>query len=280
MPNNYYERLSEMNPGELADGLAMEQEFDAIGRGFSKLPDPHRDGRGFEGPTRVGDPVEKSDAVNLWSLEKLNLPIYRKKITTEDWNSITEGGLYDVVNSSGLNSPPTYKYGILHVYLFNGVVTQVFYPDKNDLGVLAKRTCQNISIGNWTAWAVLNSVKAICIVNAVGTGANNEIIDSNLPVKLSSNSRYVLTNPFGINIPVVCIAEVKADNGKWASAGWIYDANGSTGVSVSYVQGEGIVIQTGTYGVHNNSNVMGTAHNNNDGRYTNMPCRIFVYGIL
>lgn len=61
MPNNYYERLSEMNPGELADGLAMEQEFDAIYRGFSKLPEPHRDGSGFEGPTRVGDPVEEND---------------------------------------------------------------------------------------------------------------------------------------------------------------------------------------------------------------------------
>lgn len=280
MPNNYYERLSEMNPGELADGLAIEQEFDAIGRGFAKLPVPHRDGQGFEGPTRVGDPVEEDDAVNLGSLGKLNLPVYRKKITTEDWNSITESGLYDVVNASGLNAPPTYNYGILFVYLFNGVVTQVFYPDKNDRGVLAKRTCQNISIVNWSAWAVLNSVKSICIVNAVGTGASNEVVDNNLPVKLAPNSRYVLTNPLGINTHVICIAEIKTDNGKWAKAGWICDANGSTGVVASYVQGEGIVIQTGTYGVHNNSNIMGTAHNNNDNRYTNMPCRVFIFGVL
>lgn len=152
MPNNYYERLSEMNPGELADGLAMEQEFDAIGRGFSKLPEPHRDGRGFEGPTRVGDPVEKTDAVNLGTLEKLNLPIYRKKITTDDWNAIVDAGIYDVVNASGANKPPGHPYGVLIVYKFNGVVTQDYKPDQNQQGVSLKRVCTDISLNSWGVW--------------------------------------------------------------------------------------------------------------------------------
>ena len=152
MPNNYYERLSEMNPGELADGLAMEQEFDAIGRGFAKLPAPHRDGHGFEGPTRVGDPVEETDAVNLKTLEKLNLPIYRKKITTEDWNTITDAGIYDVVNASGANKAPGYAYGVLTVYKFNGVVTQDYKPDQNQQGVLLKRVCTDASSSQWGAW--------------------------------------------------------------------------------------------------------------------------------
>lgn len=152
MPNNYYERLSEMNPGELADGLAIEQEFDAIGRGFSKLPEPHRDGQGFEGPTRVGDPVEETDAVNLGTLERLNLPIYRKKITTEDWNTITNAGIYDVVNASGANKAPGYPYGVLVVHVFNGVATQLFYPDKN--GSLIKRVCQSIQVQSWLDWDV------------------------------------------------------------------------------------------------------------------------------
>lgn len=152
MPNNYYERLSEMNPGELADGLAIEQEFDAIGRGFAKLPNPHRDGRGFEGPTRVGDPVEETDAVNFGTLEKLNLPIYRKKITTEDWNTITDAGIYDVVNATGANKAPGYNYGVLTVYKFNGVVKQDYNPDQNQQGVLLKRVCSDISSNQWGTW--------------------------------------------------------------------------------------------------------------------------------
>lgn len=68
--NDYYQRLSEMNPGELADGLAMEAEFDAIGRGFAKLPAPHRDGKGFEGPLRVGDATNDDEAVSKSQLDE------------------------------------------------------------------------------------------------------------------------------------------------------------------------------------------------------------------
>ena len=69
MANEYYERLSEMNPGDLADGLAMEAEFDAISQGFSKLPTPHTGGQGFDGPVRVGDAVNDDEAVNLGQLQ-------------------------------------------------------------------------------------------------------------------------------------------------------------------------------------------------------------------
>ncbi|WP_421220395.1 pyocin knob domain-containing protein [Aeromonas enteropelogenes] len=178
MPNNYYERLSEMNPGELADGLAMEQEFDAIGRGFAKLPEPHRDGKGFEGPTRVGDPVEETDAVNLGTLEKLNLPIYRKKITTEDWNTITDAGIYDVVNASGANKAPGYPYGVLVVHVFNGVATQLFYPDKNCS--LIKRVCQSVSAQTWTYWDASYS-------SSMGAaGFRNKVINGNFSVNQRS----------------------------------------------------------------------------------------------
>lgn len=80
MANEYYERLSEMNPGDLADGLAMEAEFDAISQGFSKLPTPHTGGQGFDGPVRVGDAVNDDEAVNRGQLnaaigEAVLLPI-------------------------------------------------------------------------------------------------------------------------------------------------------------------------------------------------------------
>lgn len=70
MANEYYERLSEMNPGDLADGLAMEAEFDAISQGFSKLPTPHTGGQGFDGPVRVGDAQHPDEAVTKAQLDK------------------------------------------------------------------------------------------------------------------------------------------------------------------------------------------------------------------
>ena len=69
MANEYYERLSEMNPGELADGLAMEAELDAIAQGFAKLPNPHTGGQGFDGPVRVGDAVNDDEAINKSQLD-------------------------------------------------------------------------------------------------------------------------------------------------------------------------------------------------------------------
>lgn len=70
MANEYYERLSEMNPGDLADGLAMEAEFDAIAKGFSKLPTPHTGGQGFDGPVRVGDATAPDEAINKKQLDE------------------------------------------------------------------------------------------------------------------------------------------------------------------------------------------------------------------
>lgn len=80
MANEYYERLSEMNPGDLADGLAMEAELDAIAQGFGKLPTPHIGGQGFDGPVRVGDAANTDEAVSLGQLnaaigEAVLLPI-------------------------------------------------------------------------------------------------------------------------------------------------------------------------------------------------------------
>lgn len=80
MANEYYNRLSEMNPGDLADGLAMEAEFDAVAQAFDKLPTPHIGGQGFDGPVRVGDAVNTDEAVSLGQLnaaigEAVLLPI-------------------------------------------------------------------------------------------------------------------------------------------------------------------------------------------------------------
>lgn len=94
MANEYYERLSQMNPGDLADGLAMEAEFDAISQGFSKLPTPHTGGNGFDGPVRVGEAVNADEAVNL---RQLNATIGEAKLlpiaTYGDLNAAAWGAL-------------------------------------------------------------------------------------------------------------------------------------------------------------------------------------------
>lgn len=236
MPNNYYERFSEMNPGELADGLAIEQEFDAIGRGFSKLPAPHRDGSGFEGPTRVGDPVEKTDAVNLGTLEKLNLPIYREKITTEDWNTITDAGIYDVANANGANKAPGYAYGVLVVHVFNGVATQLFYPDKNC--ILIKRVCQSISTQVWTEWDASYS-------SSMGAaGFRNKVINGDFRVNQRSYASGAAT----------VANQYTLDRWKVSGPGGIAFAtvNGKTTVTIPSGQTlrqviEGINVQPGDY---------------------------------
>ena len=278
MPNDYYERQSQMDPGGLADGLAMEQEFDAISRAFGKLPKPHRNGGGFEGPTKVGDPVNEGDAVNLGSLEKLNLPIYRKKITTENWGDIKTPGIYDVVGASGNDKPPAHNYGVLQVYSFNGVVNQIYYPDVSDTCVLAKRMCPNISQGVWQPWYLLSpsSIKSTCLVNATGTGAPHETVVPQLPANIALNTRYVLPNPFGNNIPVICWAEIFVNN-KWADICFTYDSAtpGSYGTKATFVHGEGIIVQTGSARLGTHSNHAGGGHGV-AALTSSAPCRVFV----
>lgn len=280
MPNDYYERQSQMDPGGLADGLAIEQEFDSISRAFGKLPKPHRDGSGFEGPTKVGEPVNEDDAVNLGSLEKLNLPIYRKKITTENWNDITTPGLYDVVDASGNDKPPCHAYGVLNVYSFNGVINQIYYPDVSDVCVLAKRACQNISQGTWQAWSLLSkkdlNAKTTCLVNEIGTGAPHETVSAALPPTITKNSSYTLENPFGVNTPVDCVAEIFV-NDRWSRVDGVYNQPNGLGTGAFYVQGVGIILQTGSYAMMIGSKLSLSGHGWTGGDVINpVPCRVFV----
>lgn len=123
--------------------------------------------------------------------------------------------------------------------------------------------------------ATLEQRKSTCLVNATGTGAPHETVVAQLPVKIAVNTRYVLPNPFGINTPVVCWAEVFA-NGKWALPGFVFAPNfGGYGTTASYVQGEGIVVQTGVNAVVTTSSNSGAGHGISDGA-TSAPCRVFV----
>ena len=114
--------------------------------------------------------------------------------------------------------------------------------------------------------------KSTCLVSATGTGAPHETVVTQLPANIAVNSRYVLPNPFGVNTPVECWAELLI-NGVWADAGWGGDAYGTR---ASYVQGQGVVVQSGKLGVAAESQLCGGGHGFSTGYRTTAPCRVFV----
>ena len=120
--------------------------------------------------------------------------------------------------------------------------------------------------------------KSYCLVNALGTGAPNELVSAALPANITINTRYVLTNPFGANVPVICWVEIFA-NGVWSDPGYIYDTGSSkgTGVAANYVQGSGIVIQTGGMALMTTSSALsGGGHGATGLTVTSAPCRVFI----
>lgn len=121
----------------------------------------------------------------------------------------------------------------------------------------------------------LEQRKSTCLVNATGTGAPHETVTVQLPANIAVNTRYVLPNPFGVNTPVLCVAEVLS-GGKWADPGWAYTgANSVYGVRAGYVQGEGVIVQTGRNYIIGAAVDMGGLGGSQIAA-TSLPCRIFV----
>lgn len=123
--------------------------------------------------------------------------------------------------------------------------------------------------------AALEARKSTCLVNAVGTGAPHETVEAQLPANVTKNSRYVLPNPFGNNTPVDCWAELFI-NGNWAKVGYAYEpSSGGYVTAASYVQGKGIVVQTGGSAVASTSANTGGGHGTAT-TTASAPCRVFV----
>ena len=120
----------------------------------------------------------------------------------------------------------------------------------------------------------LNLRKSTCLVNAVGTGAPHETIVANLPSNVAINTRYVLPNPFGNNTPVICWAELHL-TGIWADVGFADNQTNGLGTKASYVQGVGIIVQTGSYKLNAKPAFAGGGHGIT-AEYTTAPCRVFV----
>lgn len=132
------------------------------------------------------------------------------------------------------------------------------------------------AISTGSSWWVFGFTRRqVCMVNAAGTGAPNEVVTS-IPATIGGASRYVLPNPFGNTTPVECWAEVQV-SGKWSDPKWVYadNSDSSWGAAASYAQGEGIVIVTGKNGVCGQSEDSGSALNTAVSVST-APCRVFV----
>lgn len=104
----------------------------------------------------------------------------------------------------------------------------------------------------------------------------HETVDAALPTNLAVNTRYVLTNPFGVNTRVSVVVEIYI-NGKWVTAGFSYSSSSGQGYGVSgaYVQGEGIVIQTGSIAIATTSAYSGGAGGVST-NITSAPCRVAI----
>ncbi|WP_429060930.1 hypothetical protein [Aeromonas hydrophila] len=170
--NDYYQRLSEMNPGELADGLALEAEFDAIWRGFGKLPTPHRDGHGFEGPVRVGDATAPDEAINkkqldeaLGTAKQLAVAIYGN-FNAAAWATLPSGTYLLFGTGSQITNSPftlaaakTYYLAVRHAIgdnlYFDAVVMSSLDDDAHvDIGREAWRAGPALAPSAWRAAAL------------------------------------------------------------------------------------------------------------------------------
>lgn len=91
-------------------------------------------------------------------------------------------------------------------------------------------------------------------------------------------TRTVKANPFGNNTPVITRAEIQL-NGQWSYPGFIYSSGSSGyGTEATYVEGLGIVVQTGIASVtptdsgHGGSGIPGPGS-----ALTSAPCRVHVW---
>lgn len=197
-------------------------------------------------------------------------------IPASGWAATTNRGRLTIdasrVARTGDTTRPITAEGCLAIKLF-GAVQNAGSADAAALATAVADLSARMSVVEGKV-ATLEQRKSTCLVNATGTGAPHETVTAQLPVNIAINNRYVLPNPFGINTPVECWAEVFANN-RWALTGWAYANAGGYGVQASYVQGEGVVVQTGLNAVLSVSVDTGSGHANLN-VITSAPCRVFV----
>ncbi len=142
---------------------------------------------------------------------------------------------------------------------------------------------QNVSRLFGLVRSINNRIGYVCLIRGDSTGARKEIqtstIGNDQQGTISTGRRYIIPNPFGINTPVIVQVEIFANN-RWAKTGHQTNVNTGAGIGVdsSYVQGEGIIIQTGSGGLILNSLNMGGGHGTNIA-VNSARCRVHVWKV-
>lgn len=103
------------------------------------------------------------------------------------------------------------------------------------------------------------SIDALALATAIAGGdaellakiiKTNARIDYSLispSATISIGQRLVFANPYGNSVPVIVMAELLSGS-TWINTGWLYHpSNGGYGLAASYSQGEGVVLQSGSY---------------------------------
>lgn len=160
----------------------------------------------------------------------------------------------------------------------NGIYKDIIKFDGSNVGIGTMSPIAKLSVnGNITANAICDETGSNCQdLSNPSVGGNYALIDVNGGAAVGLNQRIVLTNPFGINTPVIVQAEIYRDS-MWAASNFVLaNGYGGVGVMASYVNGTGIVVQTGNYAISTNSNNEGTAFGAT-GNINSAPIRVHVW---
>ncbi|CCI88553.1 tail fiber protein [Yersinia phage phiR2-01] len=137
------------------------------------------------------------------------------------------------------------------------------------------------SLDAMTLSARMESINADLLAKSVTTNARigYSLISVGTPYP-AVNSRTVFPNPFGNNVPVMCVCELfHATLQKWVTTPWLYGNTGNTfGATAAYSEGEGIALTIGANGYL--SAKSGASQSGLSGDYfTASPMRIHVWKV-
>lgn len=131
-----------------------------------------------------------------------------------------------------------------------------------------------------------NIISEINKVNNDLTTSINEVSKAGMQYALvdfgtvERDKRYVKENPFGINTPVITVTEIFTQ-GVWTISGHYTESNLRSFTSGGFVQGEGLVVQTGQQLVCLYGRVSGqiSSSKGSPDRLTSAPCRVHIWAI-
>lgn len=96
---------------------------------------------------------------------------------------------------------------------------------------------------------------------------------------MTKGQRLVLANPFGNNTPVTVRAELLLGS-VWVNTGWLYHPNyGGYGTNASYSEGEGIIVQGGSFLLNTNAGNAGGSSGTSTLELTTGKVRVHVFKV-